>query len=456
MLSLIRFAFVFSALLGLAQAALHPIEVKGNAFFNSKSGDRFFIRGVDYQPGGSSNLTDPLADEDVCSRDVPYFKDLGINTIRVYSVDNSADHDACMKLLDDAGIYLLLDVNTPDASISRLDPGCSYNSDYLQNVFATIDAFESYDNVLGFFAGNEVINNVDTLFAAPYVKAVVRDMKKYIKARSYRSIPVGYSSADIASVRVELAHYFNCGNDTNARVDMFGINDYSWCGHSSFSVSGYSEKVSLYEGYSVPMFLSEYGCNEVSGARPFTEVGSIYSTQMSGVFSGGLVYEYSEEGSNYGLVTIDGDSVTTSTDFDNLKSELNSTSNPSGDGGYSKSNSISSCPTDWNFTIAVPDTPDGAETYFKNGAGTPLGFDVGDTQGSCDDDVTLITTTNVKTTSSKTKSVSKTTTTKESSSSSTATSTSTTTSSSSKAMAAAAEYGSLATLFTVLCSVLLL
>lgn len=31
-----------------------PITVKGNAFF--KGSDRFYMRGVDYQPGGSSKL----------------------------------------------------------------------------------------------------------------------------------------------------------------------------------------------------------------------------------------------------------------------------------------------------------------------------------------------------------------------------------------------------------------
>jgi hypothetical protein len=41
------------------------------------------------------------------------FQQLGINTIRVYSVDPSLDHDECMTLLAQAGIYLVLDVNTP-------------------------------------------------------------------------------------------------------------------------------------------------------------------------------------------------------------------------------------------------------------------------------------------------------------------------------------------------------
>ena len=240
-----------------------------------------------------------------------------------------------MNLLQDNGIYLILDVNTPTSAISRFDPACSYNSDYLQNVFATIDAFADYSNVLGFFAGNEVINSVNTTNTATYVKAVVRDMKKYIKARKYRQIPVGYSAADIVGNRQLAAEYFNCGDDADARIDMFGVNDYSWCGESSLVVSGYALKMKLYEDYSVPVFLSEFGCNQVKSSRPFTEIEAIYSTQMSSVFSGGLVYEYSNETNNYGLVQINGDKVTKLTDFENLKNEYGKVSDPRGDGGYS-------------------------------------------------------------------------------------------------------------------------
>lgn len=384
-------AFVLSA--GLAQAASSSnsstpsIEIKGNAFFNSESGERFYIRGVDYQPGGSSNLTDPLADASVCDRDVPVLKDLGINTVRVYTVDNSQDHSHCMKLLQENGIYLILDVNTPTSAISRYDPACSYNADYLQNVFATIDTFADYDNVLGFFAGNEVINSVNTTNTATYVKAVVRDMKKYIKARKYRQIPVGYSAADIVANRQLAAEYFNCGDEADARIDMFGVNDYSWCGESSFVVSGYSTKMKLYQDYSVPVFLSEFGCNQVKSSRPFTEIEAIYSTQMSSVFSGGLVYEYSNETNNYGLVQIDGDKVTKLTDFENLKNEYSKVSNPEGNGGYSTSNNYSTCPDYekgvWEANNTLPAMPSAASAYFTSGAGSPMGTGIA-TQQSCD------------------------------------------------------------------------
>lgn len=130
------------------------------------------------------------------------FKKLKINTIRVYSVDNSKNHDECMNALKDAGIYLALDVNTPKYSIRQDKPAQSYNGVYLQNVFATVDAFAKYDNTLLFFSANEVINNVATSVTARWVKAVGRDIKQYIGTRGYRKIPVGYSAADIGTLNI--------------------------------------------------------------------------------------------------------------------------------------------------------------------------------------------------------------------------------------------------------------
>jgi hypothetical protein len=210
------------------------------------------MRGVDYQPGGSSKLVDPIADKATCTRDIAYFQKLGLNTVRVYSVDNSANHDDCMSALAAAGIYLVLDVNTPLYSLRRDKPDVSYNSAYLQNVFATIDAFANYTNTLAFFSGNEVINDDTTTSAAPYVKAVTRDMRQYIGNRGYRQIPVGYSAADVDSNRLEMAEYMNCGSD-DERSDFFAFNDYSWCDPSSFQISGWDQKVKNFTNYGLPL-----------------------------------------------------------------------------------------------------------------------------------------------------------------------------------------------------------
>ena len=157
-----------------------------------------------------------------------------------------------MNALAAAGIYLALDVNTPKYSLNRAAPAVSYNDMYLQSIFATIDAFQKYDNTLLFFSGNEVINADNNTNCAPYIKAVTRDMKSYIQSRGYRSVPVGYSAADVESNRYEMASYMNCGTD-DQRSDFFAFNDYSWCDPSSFQTSGWDQKVKQYGNYSIPL-----------------------------------------------------------------------------------------------------------------------------------------------------------------------------------------------------------
>lgn len=355
--------------------ALTPVTIKGNAFFNGT--ERFYIRGVDYQPGGSSSLVDPLANEDTCTRDIAEFVALGLNTIRVYTVDNSANHDACMQALEDAGIYLILDVNSPLYSLNRNDPGPSYNAYYLQNIFATMDLFAKYDNTLAFFSGNEVINSTAaSTKTAPYIKAVTRDMKQYRGNRRLRTIPIGYSATDSSANRYQTAQYLNCGSD-DARADFFAFNDYSWCDPSSFTQSGWNQKVELFSNYSLPIFLSEHGCN--TNKRTFGDVASLYSTKMTGVYSGGLVYEYSQEASDYGLVEIKGNSVSRLSDFSALQTAYANTPVTSGDGGYrSNPGGASTCPSaddDWLVTNdALPAIPTAAMKYMTSGAGKGVGL----------------------------------------------------------------------------------
>lgn len=318
------------------------------------------------------------------------FQKLKINTVRIYTVDNSQNHDACMSALAAAGIYLALDVNTPKYSINQIAPAPSYNAEYLQSIFSTIDAFHTYSNTLLFFSGNEDINSVATTAAAPYVKAVTRDMKNYISARKYRSIPVGYSAADVDTLIYQTADFMNCGDDAMARSDFFAYNDYSWCDPSSFEGSTWKAKADYFANFSIPLFLSEYGC--VKTNRTFEEISTLYGTEMTPSYSGGLVYEYSKEGTAapatlYGLVVINGNSVTEQPDFSTLASAFSNTPNPTGDGEYRPSGSPAICPpqdSNWNVTTGseLPVFPSGAATYLKNGAGTAPGLSGSGSQNS--------------------------------------------------------------------------
>ncbi|KAK6082159.1 glycolipid anchored surface protein [Seiridium cupressi] len=362
-------------LLGLAAKLYTNIAI--TAFWTGS--DRFYIRGIDYQPGGSSSDADPLADTDVCKRDIAKFQELGVNTIRVYMVDNSKNHDDCMTELANAGIYLVLDVNNPKYSINRYNAAPSYNAVYLQSVFATVEEFAKYTNTLAFFSGNEVINEqANSTLAAPYVKATTRDIKQFIGSRGLRAIPVGYSAADVAGNRMQTAAYFNCGSD-DARSDFFAFNDYSWCSPSDFQTSGWDQKVKNFTGYGLPIFLSEWGCI-ANPPRTFEELGALMNSEMTGVYSGGLVYEYSKEGNGFGVVEISGTNsdVTEETEFGNLKSALSKYPAPTGNGGFTSTTTSAACPTaddDWQVdSDSLPAIPDSAKDYMTNGAGAGPGL----------------------------------------------------------------------------------
>ncbi|EAT83686.2 hypothetical protein SNOG_08518 [Parastagonospora nodorum SN15] len=334
MISPIRsFALVHALFTAIAQA-VHPVEVRGQDFVDTVTNKRLMIVGVDYQPGGQAGYKpsegkDVLSDADVCLRDAVLIQKLGVqvNTIRVYNIDPELDHSQCASIFNAAGIYMMLDVNSPlqGESINRAEPWTSYNTDYLTRVFGIVENFKNFPNTLGFFAANEVMNDLNTAKYNPqYIRAVQRDLKNYIKKHASRKIPVGYSAADVREILQDTWAYMQCDhNDDASSSDFFGLNSYSWCGgDATLQSSGYQDLANMFNQSAIPVFYSEYGCNKVQ-PRVFTEVPALYGTEMTAL-SGGLVYEYSQEEQDYGLVQVNSNgSVTLRTDYDNLQGQYN-------------------------------------------------------------------------------------------------------------------------------------
>jgi len=200
-----------------------------------------------------------------------------------------------MNLLANAGIYVVSDLSEPSLSIQSNTP--AWNDDLYRRYTAVVDMFSKYNNVIGFFAGNEVSNLPNNTMASAFVKAAVRDTKAYIKSKNYPNLYVGYATYD-GPIQLELAEYFNCGPAASS-IDFWGWNVYSWCSPSSFAESGYQSETTFFQNYNVPVFFAEYGCNKVQ-PRNFAEVAALYGPQMTGVWSGGIVYMYFQETNNYG------------------------------------------------------------------------------------------------------------------------------------------------------------
>ncbi|KAI1265418.1 Glucanosyltransferase-domain-containing protein [Xylariaceae sp. FL1019] len=333
------------------------IAAQGQHFFYSNNGSQFFLMGVAYQQNYQANgsessnakYTDPLADASSCERDIPYLKELNSNVIRVYAINPDLDHDDCMEQLASNDIYVVADLSEPSTSIDSNSP--EWNLPLYNRYTSVVDTLQKYNNVIGFFAGNEVVELANQTAAAAFVKAAVRDTKQYIGNKGYRdTLGVGYATADVPA-RDQLAEYFACEPEsgTNSTIDFWGYNVYSWCGDSNYVESSYGDREDFFRDYPVPVFFAEYGCNQgLPGgfySRPFTEVPVLFGN-MTDVFSGGIVYQYFDDENNYGLISLDGDDVKTAADFKSLKNQLAKvTLTPTQASNYKATNTAPSCPT---------------------------------------------------------------------------------------------------------------
>ncbi|RQM06265.1 hypothetical protein DH86_00001057 [Scytalidium sp. 3C] len=324
MLNFFTCAVVTASTLFSLASALPNISVKGSKLF--ANGQQFYIKGFAYQ----GTPQDPLVDGNQCQTDADAMKTFGTNSIRVYHVDPTANHDECMSIFDKAGIYVWLDLDTFTTQIEQTGPTWNQEQFY---AFATVmDVFASYDNLAGFWIGNEVITTNTGSPAAPYIKAAVADIKAYMAGKKYRQIPIGYSAADIEQLRPALQNYLICGDESTA-IDFYGINSYEWCGDATYETSGYSNLEEMAQNYSVPIFFSETGCI-VSRPRTFGDQAAIFGPNMVDTFSGSIIYEWVEEANDYGIVSYaSGDAKGTPNpiqpDYDNLMGQWKAI-NPTG------------------------------------------------------------------------------------------------------------------------------
>lgn len=370
------------ALLVRPSEAIPSITRRGKYLYQGN--DRFYIKGIAYQEpapiaestqandenGGfpePDSFTDPLALPDACTRDVANFRDLGVNTVRVYSVNASLNHDSCMSTFSNAGIYVILDLALPlNGSINRAQP--SWDVGLLDLYANTIDVFTRYDNLLAVNIANEVVTQPSNSVAAPFIKAAVRDIKAYLRSKN-SNVLVSYSSTDgpsgVNQWRDMLAYYLTCGSAATS-VDLYGLNSYSWCGNSSYTASGYSTLTTDFSSLPVPAYLAEFGCVDGVGTnnRPWTEVSALFSQPMTNTFSGGVAFSYFPQpsGLDYGLVTVSGNTVATRPDWQALKRQFaNTTSAPtSAPAGVNSSPDYQTCRGGTNnfpASTRLPPTP---------------------------------------------------------------------------------------------------
>jgi 1,3-beta-glucanosyltransferase GAS1 len=237
---------------------------------------------------------DVLSDKPRCQRDIPYLQSLGINTIYIDTAEPRFDHRPCMQLLQQAGIYVMVEIaESANNQGLTTENGMRYSKwDYqdIADLEATVDIYSQFDNTLGFsvFMGDYTPSGVAQ---TPWRKAVVRDLKAYIASKNYRNIPVGALVREHALDK--MAQFINCGDRANsadflALQRRWGYLNAPVCSKpGEFLEPGIADD---YRNYSIPAFFF-YGCN-TKERGDFSEVQEIYGNISSRVFSGGVGSEW--------------------------------------------------------------------------------------------------------------------------------------------------------------------
>ncbi|KAI1098820.1 glycoside hydrolase family 72 protein [Jackrogersella minutella] len=281
-----------------------PITISGRYFFRGH--ERFFVNGVVYRPlDPEGDPIDPLSHEHlpILERCMPLFKELALNTLYIFYLDETKNHDAAMSMLAEAGIYVL-----PCIAWTRYDRSFENKDAIMRCYFQAVDAMAKYPNTLGIILSYELIISIVKTTLAPLLRGAVRDVKRYIrllaKKKDQRVIPVGITAKDMSPLLKLQFDYFSSEPASDA-IDFFTFNNFGWSSRSTLSESGYETLLGMFAATPIPVFFSMYGSN-TSHPRSFHETMTIYKDlDMVKIFSGGIVFEFFETAREHGLIQLE-------------------------------------------------------------------------------------------------------------------------------------------------------
>jgi len=308
-------------------SSLNPIVIKGNLLYDSITKERFYIKGVAYDPipnclydAGTSHAVDIdiLADdypenESVEGQewvnwraDLTDIARMNVNAIRIYTTNPDKSHSKFMNYAESLGLYVVVPLT--GSSFGRLDaqqgsPSC-YTGELGRNLLyfgrSVMKEYSFYHNTLMFAAGNELYLWSQNAQSFPCLKSFVRDLHTWQTGcgASMRRVPLVYAMQDIGSpAREYIGEYLTSMKESEDDVlDIFGINSYIYC--QGFwpwdSNSPLYQLNEVYKNYAAPFVVTEFGC-QVNGvdSRTFNDAEQMM-TEMQETVSGGFVYEYSQ------------------------------------------------------------------------------------------------------------------------------------------------------------------
>jgi Glucanosyltransferase len=216
-----------------------------------------------------------------------------------------------MQRFQDAGIYVMVQLTGMSEKVFKVDSNNQVYWDYTvyQLFEREIDAFQQYNNTLGFFFLLEDFSEDLVEAFTSKIKAAVRDIRGYMKIKNYRSIPIGVEGQNHANPSI--AEFMSCSYEDSAidflslsLVDLTTVSNSSQqqkndtAKHCLDSLAIQDQVIGVYNDYPVPIIL-HYGCpGMITGEHNFEEIQLI--ANHTNHFSGQIIdYWFSNSNSGY-------------------------------------------------------------------------------------------------------------------------------------------------------------
>ncbi|OQS05029.1 glycoside hydrolase, partial [Thraustotheca clavata] len=392
---------------------LNPIIVRGNKMYDSKTGKRFFMRGITYDYDVSDDHYLAWSKSAIETALTPILG--SFNTFRLYNVNPDKTYDQFMAHMDSLGVYVLISASPanvdyfgayryatitktwgPDGTIvsgqtQKDQTKTCYPALLLYFGKAIIKDFSKYDNTLGVLVANEIMQY--DLTAAACVKMYVSDLKNWMRVnvKMLRLLPLAYAGADSApstppgtaavpgaaastlppdQYTVVKIMGLLCGDTMvngvmQSSIDMYLLNEYRWCNDGTYSTYEIFQKMAT--GVPIVMAFGETGCDTIKPRKwsmvPYLFSSSTASKGFTEVFSGAYAYTFGSASlgtdAGYPLFSGGGSDIvgkpgtTPTSDFTNLVAMYKANPSDSQVGGFTQDNICKWTPP----TLPTPLTP---------------------------------------------------------------------------------------------------
>ncbi|KAF2666172.1 hypothetical protein BT63DRAFT_458535 [Microthyrium microscopicum] len=339
---------------------MEPITIKGSHFFYEQSGLQFFVRGIKYQynppldrKGAKSTpanilQADPLIDIKDCERDIPFLKELGINTILVEYIrpDPETDHSPCMNAFQKAGIYVVVHLEASNESINQLQ---NWDRELKARWLRVVDNMAPFVNVLGFLSPSSYITYA-------FLKAAIRDVKKYIITKSYRQVPI---ISDGWVRGKDTLQPLNCG-DKNSSIDVL-FTHLEKCSDDTVTQQSIALTRKTLGDYPSPVVYMAQNCGSTNSVG---SLHNIFDSNATSFLSGAIMSSYFGDfiSKTPGIMDVEGYNATRGPQYATLSKEIASVQpSPTSIAQYTPTNTIPSvCESHFPVAYTSNVTPSGA------------------------------------------------------------------------------------------------